>query len=80
MEKKKKPFNRYLYVYAGLLGLGLVGGFVYWQFWGCTDSCPIDSSWKWSLVRGGLIGLGVAAIFEPKKKKPQANPDEEPQA
>ena len=65
----KLKMTRYTYVYAGLLALGLVGGFVYWNYWGCTDSCPIDASWKWSMVRGGTIGLCVAAIFHPKKRK-----------
>lgn len=57
----------YTWVYLGLLAVGLTGGFLYWNYWGCTDSCPIDSSWKWSMARGGLIGLCVAAIFHPKQ-------------
>ena len=66
MQMKK---IRYAYVYAGLLGLGLVAGVLYWNFWGCSESCPIDSSWKWSMVRGGLLGLCLAAIFQPSRKK-----------
>lgn len=73
----KFKFTRYTYVYAGLLGLGLVGGFVYWNFWGCTDSCPIDASWKWSMVRGGTLGLCVAAIFQPKGKAVKAPENQE---
>lgn len=65
----KLKLPRYTFVYLGLLALGLAGGFIYWNYWGCTDSCPIDSSWKWSMVRGGTIGLCVAAIFQPKSKK-----------
>jgi hypothetical protein len=57
------------YMYVTLALLGLAGGFVYWQFWGCTDSCPIDSSWKLSMLRGGLIGLCLAAILQPTKSK-----------
>ncbi|MFN8394644.1 MAG: hypothetical protein U0176_08235 [Bacteroidia bacterium] len=60
---------KYGYVYLGLGLLGLLGGFLYWHFWGCTDSCPIDSSWKLSMLRGGLVGLLLAAIFQPSRKK-----------
>jgi hypothetical protein len=60
---------RYVYVYLALGILGLVGGFVYWNYWGCTDSCPIDSSWKLSALRGGVIGLCIAAMFQPMKSK-----------
>ncbi|MEM7037136.1 MAG: hypothetical protein AAF570_09175 [Bacteroidota bacterium] len=67
---------RYRYVYLGMLGLGLLGGFLYWNFWGCTDSCPIDSSVNWSLARGGLIGLCVAAMFHPSKSKSQKETEE----
>lgn len=60
---------KYGYVYLGLGLLGLLGGFLYWHFWGCTDSCPIDSSWKLSMLRGGLVGLLLAAIFKPSRKQ-----------
>ena len=53
--------------------LGLVGGFVFWQFWGCTDSCPISSSWKLSVLRGGVIGLCVAAIIRPSDSSSTKN-------
>ena len=59
----------YGYVYLGLGLLGLTAGFIYWNFWGCTDSCPIDSSWKLSMLRGGIFGLLVAGIFQPSKKE-----------
>jgi hypothetical protein len=70
--------KRYTYVYLALGILGIVGGLIYWQFWGCTDSCPIDSSWKWSAVRGGLIGLCIAAVFQPSGKK-SSDPDPKPE-
>lgn len=60
---------RYRYIYLGLALFGIIGGLIYWNFWGCTDSCAIDSSWKWSSARGGMIGLCVAAIFQPSGKK-----------
>ena len=63
--------GKYIYVYAGLLVIGLVGGYIYWHFWGCTDSCPMDSDWRITMTRGGLIGLCAAAIFHPRSKKKQ---------
>lgn len=56
---------KYGYMYLGLGLLGLVGGFLYWKFWGCVDSCPLDSNWGLSSLRGGVVGLCVAAIFHP---------------
>lgn len=64
--------GKYIYVYVGLLVVGLVGGYIYWNFWGCTDSCPMDSDWRFTMGRGGLIGLCAAAIFHPRK--PKVNP------
>lgn len=61
------------YVYLALGVLGLAGGWMYWNFWGCTDSCPIDSSWKLSMLRGGVIGLCIAAILHPSRKKENEN-------
>lgn len=59
---------KYGYVYLAMGLLGLVGGAVYWHFWGCTDSCPLYSKVHWMSLRGALIGLGLAAIFHPVKK------------
>jgi hypothetical protein len=67
---------KYGYIYLTLGLLGLLGGFLYWNFWGCTDSCPIDSSWKLSMARGGIIGLCVAAIFQPSKRKTASSTSE----
>jgi hypothetical protein len=67
---------KYGYIYLALGLLGLIGGWAYWNFWGCTDSCPIDSSWKLSMGRGGIIGLCVAALFHPpKSKSTPSNPE-----
>jgi len=64
---KRLKFPKYGYVYLSLLAVGLLSGFIYWNYWGCTDSCPIDSDWRMSMGRGGAIGLCVAAIFQPRK-------------
>lgn len=75
---KLPKFGKYGYVYLSLLGVGLLCGFIYWNFWGCTDSCPIDSDWRMSMGRGGMIGLCVAAIFQPgKPRKAKAEVDAE---
>ena len=37
--------------------IGMVGGFLYWQYVGCASgTCPITSSWKIMLIYGGAIG------------------------
>jgi hypothetical protein len=61
--------SKYIYVYLSLAILGAVGGWFYWYNWGCTDACPINSSWKWMSLKGLLIGLSVAAIFQPSRKR-----------
>lgn len=71
-----KISRKYLYLYSGFLALGLLGGYLYWNFWGCNEGCPIDASWKWSLARGGTIGLCVAAIIQPSAKKKSATHEE----
>ncbi|MCX6158705.1 MAG: DUF6132 family protein [Ignavibacteriae bacterium] len=38
-------------------GIGMVGGYLYWQYVGCASgTCPITSSWKIMLIYGGAIG------------------------
>ncbi|MCB9231162.1 MAG: hypothetical protein H6581_05850 [Bacteroidia bacterium] len=49
-------------IYLALGLLGAVGGVIYWNFSGCTQGCPIDSSPWWSLARGSAIGLSLAGI------------------
>lgn len=35
---------------------GAVLGFLYWQFYGCTEGCAITSKWYGSVFMGGIIG------------------------
>ena len=72
---KKRP---YLYLYIGLGTLGLVGGLLWWNFYGCTDSCPINSSPSLTMLRGTLIGLCAAAIFHPFRPKKTPPPSQDP--
>ena len=62
--KKIKP----LYLFSALGLLGAAGGFLYWNFWGCTEFCPLQSNPGLSMLRGTLIGLCLAAIVIPSTK------------
>lgn len=48
---------------------GLIGGYVYWHFWGCTDGCPIRSNASLMTVYGGLIGGLLGNVFQGFGKK-----------
>ena len=52
----KEKIRKYLVTLSGIL-LGVIGGFIYWKYAGCTSgTCPITSSWKIMLIYGGLMG------------------------
>lgn len=57
------------WVFVPIAMLGAIGGLVWWNFWGCTDSCPINSSWKISMLRGTLLAVAAGLIFLPLKTK-----------
>lgn len=61
--------SKYLYVYLGLAIVGAFVGWFYWYNWGCTDACPINSSWKLMSLKGGVVGLALAAIFQPSRSR-----------
>lgn len=47
--------------------IGIIGGFLYWKFVGCTSgTCPIKSVWYlmtlWGAVMGYLIGDLVGSL------------------
>lgn len=49
--------------------LGLVGGFLYWRFAGCTTGgCPITSSPWLSALWGALIGGLLLSMFRKDNK------------
>jgi len=61
--KNKKVIKRLL-----LIIFGLIGGFAYWYFIGCSsNSCPITSKWYLSTIYGGLIGYLISSFFDNKK-------------
>lgn len=65
--------NKYLLIASGVL-LGAIGGFIYWNYFGCTNGCPIKSIWwrmtLWGAVMGGLILSMVSDyLFKREKEK-----------
>ena len=53
-----------------LIGIpfGLIAGYLYWNFYGCTESCAITSSPTNSTLYGGLMGGLVFSLFTREKK------------
>jgi len=48
---------------------GLLGGYLYWFYIGCSSgTCPIQSNWHTSTLYGGLLGYLVSDL-KPKSKK-----------
>jgi hypothetical protein len=62
---KKKVFT----VSIGV-AVGLIGGYAYWHFVGCTSgTCPLTSNWYSSTLVGGLFGYLISDSFKSKKKE-----------
>lgn len=40
-----------------LISVGMLGGFLYYQFWGCESGCAIKSNPYTVTFYGGLIGF-----------------------
>ena len=52
------------------VGIGILGGFLYWRFVGCNSgTCPITSSPLYSTLWGGLMGGLLLDMFKKKEKK-----------
>ncbi|OFY85827.1 MAG: hypothetical protein A3F72_12600 [Bacteroidetes bacterium RIFCSPLOWO2_12_FULL_35_15] len=65
--------NKYLLIASGVV-LGAISGFLYWNYYGCTNGCPIKSIWwrmtLWGAVMGGLIMSMVSDyLFKKAKEK-----------
>ena len=60
--------NNYLTIIG--LGVGVIGGFLYWKFVGCASgTCPLTSSWKIMLVYGGIMGSLLGNMIQGFVKK-----------
>ncbi len=54
---------------AGVL-LGAIGGFLYWNFIGCTSgSCTITSNPYNSTIYGSIMGGLIFSMFKKERKK-----------
>ena len=65
-------FNRIKKNYLTIIGLGVgvIGGFLYWKFVGCASgTCPLTSSWKIMLVYGGIMGSLLGNMIQGFVKK-----------
>lgn len=63
--KKKKT----LIVLSGI-SIGLIGGYLYWKFIGCTNgTCPLTSQWHTSSLFGGAFGYLIADSIKLKEKE-----------
>jgi hypothetical protein len=53
------------------LGIGIIGGFLYWKFVGCASgTCPLTSSWKIMLAYGAVMGGLLGNMIQGYIKKP----------
>jgi hypothetical protein len=59
------------YLLLGIFILaGLAGGFLYWRFIGCkSGTCPITSSWHYSMLFGGVFGYLIGDSVNDYRKK-----------
>ena len=52
------------------VGLGTVGGFLYWKYVGCTSgTCPITSNPTNSTIYGAVMGGLLFSMFRKENKK-----------
>jgi|YNPMSStandDraft_2_1061718.scaffolds.fasta_scaffold00056_29 hypothetical protein len=54
--------------YVVALIVGSLLGWLYWYYWGCTESCPIRSNPLHSSLYGALLGVLFMNIIQPKRK------------
>jgi len=55
------------------VGIGALGGYIYFYFWGCENGCPIKSNpWKmmiYGALMGGLLFNMLQDFIEKRSKK-----------
>ena len=65
--------------YALLLIIpGILAGYLYWRYVGCTSgTCPITSNWHTMVLFGGLIGYfigdSIDDLIKKRRKKEENN-------
>ena len=65
-----KTFKQKLIFRIVLTVLGIIGGYLYWRFVGCsTGTCPIQSKWYLSSLYGGVIAYLISGLFIKNKSK-----------
>lgn len=65
--------NKKFLILASAIGLGLLAGFLYWRFVGCTSgSCPLTAKWYTSTLFGGVFGYLIGDSFTSKQKGNQS--------
>lgn len=56
---------------------GIIAGYAYWKYVGCTSgTCPITSNWHTMVLFGGLIGYFIGDIIDDYFKKKNFKKDE----
>lgn len=56
---------------------GIIVGYAYWKYVGCTSgTCPITSNWHTMVLFGGLIGYFIGDIIDDYFKKKNFKKDE----
>ncbi len=60
------------------IAVGLLGGFLYWKFIGCTSgTCPITSNWHTTTLFGGVFGYLIGdTIYERISKSKEKKVEE----
>lgn len=61
--------KKHIFKIAGII-LGMIGGFSYYYFIGCSSgTCPITSNPYISILYGGLMGYLLGDMFKRKENK-----------
>ncbi|MBN1952121.1 MAG: hypothetical protein JW801_13045 [Bacteroidales bacterium] len=65
-----RKINKKYLITAGFTAAGLLGGYLYWHFIGCSSgSCAITSNWHTSTLIGGLMGYLIGDTLNDFLKK-----------
>jgi len=72
-----KTFKQKLIFRIALTLLGVLGGYLYWRFVGCSSGhCHITSKWYLSSLYGGVIGYLISGLFIKDKPKEQIDSEQ----